>query len=300
MVSEINLTPTASYIEIGQGSNGSLAQAGSYLVPARTWGTSNECTAAAVLVHGLGAHSGWFEALGRRLKVRRVFALAYDQVGFGKRRSDHFISQQQWYADLVIAYEYVRNKVGDKPVYILGNSMGAAVALKVIADRLIQPAGLAMFSPGFDGGPKLFTLGYRLSAIISAVTTPEKEVAVPYTPDMITRTQSVRTWLYADPDRRFSPTGKMLLELLKLSIALKKARRINCPLALYRAGIDDIVDGKAAQRIFDRLESPSKKQRIFGEAWHDLMFDPVLDELSDDLCTWISETSKGAEKTRAV
>jgi len=63
-----------------------------------------ECVAGAILVHGLGAHSGWFEALGRRLRIRRIYSIAYDQVGFGKRKDEDFISYNQWLEDLETAF----------------------------------------------------------------------------------------------------------------------------------------------------------------------------------------------------
>jgi alpha-beta hydrolase superfamily lysophospholipase len=251
---------------------------------------------AALLVHGLGAHSGWFEALGRRLKVRRIFALAYDQVGFGKRRDEKFVSQQQWFDDLIAAYSYLSTKVGNKPIFVMGNSMGAAVSLKVVADEGVKPAGLVMFSPGFDGHPARFKLSYRISTLTKALINPETEVSLPYTPDMVTRSESVRNWLNNDPDMRFSPTGKMLLELLKMSLSVPKIRKIGCPVFMITSGIDSIVDGKASKRIFDRLDSPEKKELVFPEAWHDLMFDPVIDELIDELATWTAHVSSSNGK----
>lgn len=259
--------------------------------PARSWGSSGDCIAAAVLVHGLGAHSGWFEALGRRLKVRRIFALAYDQVGFGKRKGQTFVSKEQWFSDLSRAFAFVKETVGDKPVFVMGNSMGAAVSLRAVADRLVAPAGLVMFSPGFDGNPELFKLSYRVAAVVKALLKPESEIELPYTPDMVTRTESVRTWINCDPDRRFSPTGRMMLELLKLSLTLPKIRSVECPLYMFRPAADTIVDGKASLKLFDQIVSPSKKEQTFPEAWHDLMFDPVIDELSDELASWIKMIS---------
>jgi alpha-beta hydrolase superfamily lysophospholipase len=297
MASEINLTPTASYLDITPATNGAVAGAA---LPGRSWGTVNDCAAGAVLVHGLGAHSGWFEALGRRLKVRRVYAVAYDQVGFGRRRQEQLTSKQQWFDDLVSAYAYVRKMVKDKPVFVMGNSMGAAVALKVVADGKVKPSGLVMFSPGFDGHPSRFTWSYKIPALLSAFADPEKEVKLPYTPENITPTKSVQTWLYNDPDMRFSPTGKMLLELLKLSMTMPKARSVACPVLMLKGGaLDTIVDGKASQRIFERLEAPSKREHVFDEAWHDLMFDPVIDDLVREVCDWMSALGAAEKQKRA-
>lgn len=290
MVTEINLTPTASYLDIACPATSPGAAATK--LPARTWGTPKDCVAGAVLVHGLGAHSGWFEALGRRLKVRRIFALAYDQVGFGKRRQEKFCSKEQWFNDLSTAFAHARQMVGDKPIFIMGNSMGAAVSLKVVADGNIAPSGLIMFSPGFDGHPSTFRTTYRVSALLRACLKPDSDIDLPYTPDMVTRTEAVRAWLTNDPDRRFTPSGRMLIGVLKLSFDIAKVKAINCPALMLTAGIDNIVDGKVSSRIFERLSAPRKDKRVFDEAWHDLMFDPVIEELSDQVADWIKTISQ--------
>ena len=63
MTTDINLTPTASLIQIAKSDESGSCPP----ITGRTWGTASECRAAALLIHGLGAHSAWFEALGRRL-----------------------------------------------------------------------------------------------------------------------------------------------------------------------------------------------------------------------------------------
>ncbi len=245
-----------------------------------------------MLVHGLGAHSGWFEALARRLKVKRIFSLAYDHVGHGKRATQVLMMKQQWLNDLKEAYEYLRETVGDRPIFVMGNSMGAVVALKALQE--ITPSGLVMFSPGFDGHPDMFKLSYRLRAMSTALIKPDKLLTLPYTTDQITREPQVRNWLANDPDRKFELSARMLLELLKLTQDTKSStrRKLPCPIYMFTSGHETIVNNLVSEAIFERLNAPSKRKHSFPEAWHDLMFDPVLDELVQLLLTWIDEVSK--------
>ncbi len=286
MTSDINLTPTASLIEIARsGGEGSLSP-----ITGRTWGTASECRAAALLIHGLGAHSGWFEALGRRLKVRRMFAVAPDHAGFGKRRKEPVLSFHQWLDDTVTAYNFVRDKVGDKPIYLMGNSMGALIALK-LANK-IKPDGLVLFSPGFDGHPQTFDMFFRLHSVWTAMVSPETELQLPYAPDQVTRDVGVRKWIDADADRRFKVPAKMLFELLMLSQDVQnRVRTAPCPVLMLTAGNEKIVNNKVNDAVLAKLTAPSKQKYIYKEAWHDLMFDPVIDELVERVNTWITETS---------
>lgn len=290
MTQDIKLTPTCSFVDIVPRSQ-PLTQGENHVITARTWGSSSDCRAAVLLVHGLGAHSGWFEALARRLKVKRIFSMAYDHVGFGKRSSQVFMMKQQWLNDLKEAYEYLRETVGDRPIFVMGNSMGAVVALKALSQ--IKPSGLVMFSPGFDGHPEMFKLSYRMKAMTTALLYPDREMILPYTTDQITREPQVRNWLANDPDRKFNLTARTMLELLKLTQDTKStARKVSCPVYMFTSGQETIVNNLVSEAIFERLAAPSKRKHSFPEAWHDLMFDPVLDELVDLLLSWMDDISK--------
>ena len=296
MTIEINLTPTASLLEIERlldNSDASLTKRAP--IKARTWGPASGCYAGALLVHGLGAHSGWFEAMGRRLKVNRIFVLAYDQIGFGKRQNIDLASYDDWIEDLVAAYEYQQGAIGDKPLYVMANSMGAAVALKAISRKRIKPAGLALFSPGLEGNHETFKLTYRLRALFQALTAPESLLTLPYGPDLVTRDEFVRKWIANDPDMRLTMPAKILLEILKMTRGIVgDARNVQCPTLMLNAGIDKLVDTSLNQRFFQKLGAMKKSQHTYEQAFHDLMFDPVLDEVVSALLAWMKELSATA------
>jgi acylglycerol lipase len=295
---EINLTPTASLLEIERSGDISSEPGVRPRISARTWGTASECTAGALLVHGLGAHSGWFEAFGRRLKVNSIFVLAYDQLGFGKRGNEQFRSYEQWLDDLSTAYHYQKQLVGDKPIFIMANSMGAAVALKAVASKKVTPQGLAMFSPGIEGHPRTFDLLYRIKALLQAWTAPDSLIALPYTVALVTRQESVRRWLEKDPDMKLAVPARMLWELLKMTRNYTdQAAKVTCPVVMFEAGVDELVDRKVNQKLFDKIASKDKRDLEFEEAWHDLMFDPVIDEVVQEIVAWIKQASRGSSRS---
>lgn len=280
VIKEINLTPTSAAFDIAR-KDGSQ-------IPARSWGNPADCKAVALLVHGLGAHSGWFEAFGRQLKVRRVYAVSYDHIGFGKQRGRQFNGYTDWLDDLVAVFDHLRETYPGKPIYLCGNSMGALLSL--VSTEFIQPEGLVLLSPGFDGAPKTFTTLYRIATILKALLRPEMEVALPYDADLVSRDLPTRVWINNDPEGRFRVPGKMLLALLKLSNAVKhKARTVKMPVLMLTAGQDNIVNTAVNVAFFEKLTAPAKRAKLYDDAFHDLMFDPVIDEVADEVVHWMSE-----------
>lgn len=282
MTAEINLTPTCSYFEIG---------GGQMALPARSWGTANDSRSAALLVHGLGAHSGWFEAFARQLKVRRIYTVSFDLMGFGRRRDEMVTDGSVWVDEIIVAYDFLRRQLGPSvPVNLFGNSAGALLC--IAACEFLRPDGLILCSPGFQGYPQTFTKRYQLITILKACLMPELEVDLPYTPDMVSRDPASVRFMTGDAMRRFKLPGKMLLELLQLSQRtmkwLKHLETFPTPLLMLTAGQDRIVDNSASEEIFKRIPAPYKQAHRFESAWHDLMFDPVVDEVADWVLSWQS------------
>lgn len=279
MATEINLTPTGTPFKTDDG-----------IITGRTWGNPSDCRAGVLIVHGLGAHSGWNEALGRRFKVRGFYTLAYDQVGCGKRNSQRIKNRQQWLDDFICAYQMLAQQVGDKPLFVMGNSMGGLVALASLKQLKPKPDGIVLFSPGFDGCPQTFTIPYKLKATIKALFDPRAKIDLPYDATKVSREETVRHWIENDKESVLSLPGEMMLELLRLTLEMPKYyQSLQVPLIMLTAGKEYIVDNKAALAAFNKIEAPEKKHLHFEESWHDLLLDRDLDNVCESLCQWLSK-----------
>lgn len=278
MSKQINLDPTASIIDCDIDGES---------VKIRIWQPEGKARAIAVLVHGLGAHSAWFEAFARCMQNRGILLAAYDQRGFGTRMNSSFESYKQWGDDLVAVSAFLRKRY-ELELFLMGNSMGALVVM--LAHERVQADGLAIFSPGFDGNPKSFSLAYKIKSVVSAIFNPLKEIELPYNLELVSREESVRQWLQADSMKRLAVPGYMLLELLKLTLALKPAlQNPRSPVLMLTAGNEHIVNNELNLKVFAGLNAPAKRHICFAEAWHDLMFDPLVDDVSEAVAAWQNE-----------
>ncbi|MBZ0184650.1 MAG: lysophospholipase [Candidatus Obscuribacterales bacterium] len=275
----INLEPTSSVFE--------LADQSQKPIYCRKWGDETRCETLALIIHGLGAHSGWFEALGSRLAERDCALFSFDQVGFGLRKDQSFNSRNQWQDEAIAVYNHLTRIAEGRAVLIMGNSMGALVAMKICSLLKPKPKGVAIFSPGFDGYSGRFTLAYKLKAIALALLSPDSELRLPFTVDDITSNQAVRDELAKDELKRLAIPARMGLELLKFTKELKRdVKSLDCPLFMATAGIETIVDNQQSEKFFENLDCPSKTRLVMEQSWHDLMFEEELPALIDALCQW--------------
>ncbi|WP_345432437.1 alpha/beta hydrolase [Actinoallomurus vinaceus] len=96
-----------------------------------------------ILLHGLGgSHANWLRVGARLARIGRVFCP--DLPGFGRTRLAGRDSSLEANQDVV---SRLIDALGAPPVLLVGNSMGATIALRVAAARPGAVAGLALIAP---------------------------------------------------------------------------------------------------------------------------------------------------------
>ncbi len=101
-------------------------------------------------VHGMNVSAWQFSGLARRLVSDfNLTIIAYDQRGFGPD-SEHvtaWVGGSVLVDDLGDVWASVTRAYADRPVYLLGNSMGAAVIASAVGEGLVDPARIVWTSP---------------------------------------------------------------------------------------------------------------------------------------------------------
>ncbi len=109
--------------------------------------------ASMVALHGFNDYRRAFDAPGKAM-ARRGFALyAFDQRGFGgSPQRGLWAGTDQMVADLAAAAKLAKAAHPDKPVYLIGESMGAAVILAAVARQTDMPVdGIILAAPAMWG-----------------------------------------------------------------------------------------------------------------------------------------------------
>ena len=136
-------------------------------LPVRVWPAQTP-RAVIVGVHGMGDYSNAFDMPGTWFAERGITTYAYDQRGFGD--TEHrgvWPGSTAMAADLTSMVALVRVRHPGLPLYVLGLSMGGAVAMKAQAQGLAVD-GIVVAAPAIWAG-----MAKRISFL-----TPEREVSV--------------------------------------------------------------------------------------------------------------------------
>jgi acylglycerol lipase len=125
-----------------------------YTLPLRSWSPSTSSPKAILIaLHGFNDYSNFFHAPGSYLAKQGILTYAYDQRGFGRTNTRGFWSGRQAYLnDLKTAIELIRIRHQRIPIFVLGESMGGAVALTTMSqDQKPSVDGIILAAPAIWG-----------------------------------------------------------------------------------------------------------------------------------------------------
>ncbi len=252
-----------------------------------------------VCVHGLGLHHRSFESFAKRVAREGVITVAFDVRGFGTyvdASGLEKISMNECVQDLKQVTARLRADYAKFPLFILGESMGGAIALRVVAEAPELVDGLICSVPS---GARHNSLGTALKVgteLFFDKTRP-MEVGKSVVNQATGKSALRQEWLN-DPSARLNLSAEELVQFNKfMNENLAAARKITSkPVILFQGHDDKLVKESGTLELFDTLETPSKSIVIIGNTEH-LIFEAgqFKDDLTLGVLGWMSGIAKLAE-----
>lgn len=269
-------------------------------VPVRQWSDANlKPRAIIVAVHGCSRSSSCFAPLAEQLVAKGFLVVCPDQRGHGqwyfeaKKPADRIVDYQGSTDDVVNLINQMREQHPMLPVFCLGESAGAAVAIKA-ACRCPSISGLILSSIGTK--PCVHDIPVIVRDVVAGLLNFDqplnvKETMAKYSSDE----ERVRAAAAADPMLK---PGLSARELLRTSLLLSQtagnAAKVpdHIPVLMLQGKKDQIVEASSALQILRKMKTKEKSLAEFP-CGHILLSTPYL--RSDVLATmsdWLSkETS---------
>ncbi len=252
-----------------------------------------------ICIQGLGGHGAYYRPLAQALAAARVALAAPDLRGHGRSEGvrgtiDRF---DRYLEDVDATLRWVHASWPDKPIVLLGESMGASIAIQYIArsQRRAQPvplAGLALISPVLR--PTIQpTVGEATRYLRSLLTAPSRPT-MPVTgrEELGCRDNAFNDQLRADP----LFVRKVSVRFLNnLSIWLWQTRRqagqVNLPLLVIQGERDYIAHPAATAAFLRRAATTDQRVITLPEAYHCLLYDPATPLVIKALTSWLADAA---------
>ena len=242
-----------------------------------------------VAVHGYGDHATSTYADAAEVWTDSgATVYAYDQRGFGRNRSrGSWPGPDALVDDLATVVEGVAERHPDKPIVLVGHSMGGGVSLTALGEGRVPDVDAAvLLAPAVRGGDAL-PVHLRFLTWLAATLIPDKRLTGSGMVDVKpTDNQDLLRKLAADPWFLKFPSPREYMGVVRLmDRAVASAPNVEIPLAMMWGVNDDIIPGEAIQYARGRL--PETIDYVeYAEGWHMLLRDNQGQRVRGDVISW--------------
>lgn len=263
-------------------------------VPYRSWLPLNQPKEVLLCVHGLGFSSASYAEFGRNMAGRGFAVYAVDVRGFGqwaKRKGQDTVDFEACLLDIEQALRALRKAYPGVPIFMVGESMGGAIAMATTARHPELVDGLVSAVPSSD---RYFKIGGEIMVGAHYLEDPDKKID-PEIVDKISTNERTRAQMTNNSMNRLELSPK---ELKQFETFMKSnfdnAHLIEKLPVLMLAGFKDrLVKPEGTIELFNALSTQDKLLLIIGGGEHLLLEeDQLTDQLAQMLNVWIVDEGR--------
>ncbi|XP_061989693.1 caffeoylshikimate esterase-like [Rosa rugosa] len=250
--------------------------------------------------HGYGSTcTFFFEGIARRIAQSGYAVYAVDYPGFGLSEGLHgFIPDfDELVDDVIEQFTSIKGRsteVKGLPFFIMGESMGGAVTLKIHLKEPHEWDGVILVAPmckiADDVMPPAIVL--KLLAFMSEVLPraklfPQKDIAhLSYRELGKRKTAGYNVISYKDQMR-----SRTAVELLKATSDIEmQLDKVSSPLLILHGEADKVTDPLVSQLLYEKSSSKDKTLKLYQDGYHCILQgepDDTISTVLDDIVTWL-------------
>ncbi len=279
-----------------------IVAADGYALPLRQWRPRGRGLEAVVLaLHGFNDHSNSFAAAGRFLQDRGILIYAYDQRGFGATRGfGVWPGTATLVADLATAVELVARRHPELPLYVMGESMGGAVAMVAAAGGAVgataaavlrrRVAGLILVAPAV-WGRRAMTAIERVALAAAVRLVPGLKLGPPRGLNIqpSDNLEMLRA-LGRDPKVIKATRVDAIHGLVDLmDRALAAAPRVGLPALVLYGAREEVLPRTPIRIVLDTLPDQGRTTVVYPDGWHMLLRDRQAEVVLADIAAWLDD-----------
>ncbi len=264
-----------------------------YKLPLRRFMPEGAPKAVIIALHGMNDYSNAFTGAGDYFKAQGLALYAYDQRGFGANgMRGIWGGNQNLMTDMAQLAALVKHEHPSAPVYVLGESMGGAVAINAMsAADLAEVDGVILSAPAVWGEDAMNGF-YRASLWLMAHTFPASEFTGEDLEILASDNIAMLRALAMDPlvikqtrvDAMYGIVGLM-------DDAYRNIEQVKKPVLVLYGANDEVIPADAVTGAIGRITAPYTVA-YYPKGYHMLLRDLQGEVVLGDIVSWIEDRYK--------
>lgn len=253
-------------------------------------------------IHGLTLHGRRYRVLARTLASQGIAFVAPDMRGFGrcyfdqdnkwgsKKDDKRKINHEKSYQDLVNLATAVKQKYPDKPLVVLGESLGATFCVRLAGEHPELINGMILSAPAVKVNPDMYLSPSDIKAGIAALISMHHELNLHhFITSLVSDRQEVRDEMLDDPlILKKAPLFDLLStdEFVAKTAAWGKTVPKHLPVLILQGSNDRCVVPDMVTHLTAAMPSDDQTVRWLGSYGHlqletSFMRSAIIDALGD-------------------
>lgn len=260
--------------------------------------TSQKPKGVAIAVHGLIMHGRVYDRLAHELTDMGYVVIAPDLRGYGQysqeeaKSQEHKVLYDRSYSDICQLTKAVRNQYPDIPLFLIGESLGAGMAIRVASEHGKLVDGIVLSSPAIKA--RLHFNRRVVKDLSLFLVHPKREVDLsPYIKEFSSESAEIANGALQDPlVRKSLPPCDIFRTAFLIRRNKNFARNIpaDMPVLIIQGDQDRMLRCNGVVTLISRLKSTDQTVRWFSGIGHILIeTDHILPETLVTLRTWLQE-----------
>jgi len=255
----------------------------------RTWLPAENARGVIVIVHGLNAHSGYYQWVADQFIALNYAVYALDLQGRGKSEGERFYVQSiyDYVNDVDQLVDIAKAAHTDLPVFMLGHSAGGVIACLYTLEFQGKINGLICESFAYQVPAPDFAL-----AILKGLSHVAPHLhTIKLKNEDFSRDPSAVAVMNNDPlIANESQPSKTMEQLVIADERLKKEfSLIKLPVLILHGTKDKATKFSGSQFFYDNAGATDKTLKLYEEHYHDLLNDTDKEQVMADIQQWVVE-----------
>ncbi|MCK4408490.1 MAG: lysophospholipase [Candidatus Eisenbacteria sp.] len=242
------------------------------------------------LVHGYAEHSSRYDATARCLARDGYAVQTLDLRGHGRSEGKRcFVSDfREYLSDVDAVLQRAARSWPERPVFLMGHSLGGLIALLFVIERSVPLSGLILSAPSVRLGSDFSPFKARVSELLGRT--------FPGFPTVKFRSESLSSdenvvQAYRDDELvyRGRTPARTASEIIRTIRAVQeRMHRIELPLLVMHGADDQVADVEGSRQLYEGARSADKSLRIYDGFYHEIMNEPEKAIVLGEISAWLN------------
>jgi alpha-beta hydrolase superfamily lysophospholipase len=243
-----------------------------------------------VIVHGYAEHSGRYAHVAEFFAGNGYAVHLFDLRGHGRSggkkayvdRFEHYLK------DLTMVLDPLKREAKERPLFLLGHSMGGAVVAWYVLSR--QPKHVdgvilsgALLKVGSSVSPFLQNISSVVGEWLPGLKTVRLDTSTLSRDPEVVRAYETDPLVYNGPT--YARAGAEMIGLSKRLYA--GLERFDLPALILHGSADRLTDPEGSRALAQRAASADKTLKVYEGLYHEILNEPEREEVMRDILEWM-------------